>query len=122
MQKHPDAVELLAALAAFLERDVEPAVAADRALRFRVLIARSLLGSVSAELRAAPELRAAEREHLIALLDAAPDATLAQLDSELARRIRAGDVDEDAVRAHLMDTLRAWLEAVDPGFDLRLDL
>lgn len=122
MQQHPDAAELLDALAAFLDRDVEPAVAADRALRFRVLIGRSLLGSVSAELRAAPELRAAEREHLIALLDAAPDAALAELDAELARRIRAGDVDHHAVRAHLMDTLRAWLEAVDPGFDLRLDL
>jgi hypothetical protein len=120
MQRHPDPAELLDALAAFLERDVEPAVAADRALRFRVLIARSLLGSISAELRAAPELRAAERERLIALLDAAPDAPLAELDAELARRIRAGEVDHDAVRAHLMDTLRTWLEAVDPGFDLRI--
>jgi hypothetical protein len=122
MQKHPDPTELLDALAAFLQRDVEPAIAADRALRFRVLIARSLLGSISAELRNAPELRAAERERLIALLDATPDAPMAELDADLARRIRAGDLDHDTVRAHLMATLRAWLEAVDPGFDLRVDI
>lgn len=122
MQKHPGAAELLDAIAAFLERDLEPAVAADRALRFRVLIARSLTGSISAELRAAPALRAAERERLAGLLDAAPETSVKELDAELARRIRAGQVDEAAVRAHLMTTLRAWLEAVDPAFDLGLDL
>ena len=72
----PTPQELAEAVREFLEREILPTIG-DHRLKFRTLVAINGLGIAERELWATAE----ERE----------------LDWELARRIRAGDVPEDAV-------------------------
>ena len=85
MTDRPSAGELAEAVRDFLEREVLPTLD-DHRLRFRTLVAMNALSIV-------------ERE----------SAPLAESDWELARRIRAGDVPEDAIatlKAQVAEKLR----------------
>lgn len=108
MQQRPDLIALLQAVERFL-RDELPAAVADDRLRFRVLVAASLVGQSAAELSADAGRRAAS-------------ATMTARDAELAARIRAGDIDEAAVRRQLLDELGGFLAIISPRFDRRLDV
>jgi len=118
MQEKPDREELLAAISAFLMGELKPTVT-DARLSFRVLIAANLAQIVSNELREAPRHEAAERERLRQLLPDVATDDLRALQSELARRLRAGTVDATRARAHLIETLRDQLAVNNPFFDTR---
>jgi len=109
----------LAAVAEFLDGDVRPTIS-DKALRFRLLIASSLLRSVASERAQDAELREAEVERLGVLLGATAPWDLEELNALLVSDIRAGergDAAEAKVRSHLLKTLRERLAARNPRFD-----
>jgi len=86
----PTTAELVEATREFLETEILPTLT-DRRLRFRTLVAINALGIVQRELESEEEML--PREEL----------------EELARRIRSGDVPEDAperLRAHVAAKLR----------------
>ncbi len=91
MTDRPVAGELAAAVREFLESEILPTLD-DQRLRFRTLVAMNALGIVERE-SAAPE----------------------EPDWELARRIRAGKVPENAV-ALLKEQVREKLLVVNPSY------
>ena len=114
----------LAAVADFLDGDVRPTVA-DKALRFRLLIASSLLRSVASERAKDAELREAEVERLGVLLGATAPWDLAELNALLLSDIRDGDrsaATDTQIRAHLLRTLRERLAVRNPRFDTSAEI
>jgi Domain of unknown function (DUF6285) len=114
MQDRPTAVELLEAIREFLEQDVMPTV--EGRVRFHSRVAVNALGMLERELRLGPDLDAAERARLAALLG--HDADLATLTTELAGRIRDGSLDDgrDDVVAAVRESVRAKLLVSNPGY------
>jgi hypothetical protein len=114
MQDRPTAVELLEAIREFLEHDVMPSV--EGRVRFHSRVAINALGILERELRLGPELDAAERARLAALLG--HDADLPTLTAELARRIRDGSLDDrrDEVVAAVRESVRAKLQIANPDY------
>jgi hypothetical protein len=114
MQDRPTAVELLEAVREFLERDVMPAT--EGRVRFHSRVAVNALGMLERELRLGPELDAAERDRLAALLG--HDADLAALTAMLAGRIRDGSLDDrrDEVVDAVRESVRAKLLVANPDY------
>jgi len=114
MQDRPTAVELLEAIREFVEQDVMPAV--EGRVQFHSRVAINALGMLERELRLGPDLDAAERARLRALLG--HDADLATLTTELAGRIRKGSLDDrrDDVAAALRESVRAKLVVSNPNY------
>jgi hypothetical protein len=114
MQDRPTAVELLEAVREFLGEDVMPAV--EGRVRFHTRVSVNALGMLERELRLGPELDAAERARLGALLG--HDADLAALTAELAGRIRDGALDDrrDDVVAVVRESVRAKLLVSNPDY------
>jgi Domain of unknown function (DUF6285) len=98
MHDRPTALELIEAVTEFLSSEVLP-VATDHRLKFRTLVALNALAIASRELR--------EPSNTV-LLDESRRA-------ELARRIRAGDVPEDALPL-LKEQVAAKLRVSNPGY------
>lgn len=92
----PTPGELAEAVAEFLEREILPTLD-DHRLRFRTLVALNALGIAYREL-AGDEAQLSEEEA-----------------AELARRIRAGDVDE-AMLPRLKEHVAAKLRISNPGY------
>jgi Domain of unknown function (DUF6285) len=91
MPDRPTALELIEAVTEFLSTEVLP-TATDHRLKFRTLVALNALGIAARELSACNKV----------LLEPAEVA-------ELARRIRAGDVPDDALsllKEHVAEKLR----------------
>ena len=115
MQDRPDAQELLAAVRAFLEEQVVPALEGTR--QFHARVAANVLTIVGRELAEGDESDRREWRALGALLAkpaGAPPETRAALaeevhrrNDELAARIRAGDADDGPWRAAVLAHLRA---------------
>ena len=112
MQDRPTAVELLEAIREFLEQDVMPAV--EGRVQFHTRVAVNALGMLERELRLGPELAAAERARLGALLghDADLDALEERggdqhaIDEVVHRRFSPGERrlvanDEESAEGHL---------------------
>ena len=134
MHYAPDAPGLLNAVAAFLGKDVRPAVKQhDPALAFRILIAESLCRIVAGELQSEDMLDLMELGRLKELLPDVAEtwgetgrsrservAVIGKLNAALAERLRDGDHD-DAFRAsavdHLQQALREKLMVTNPRFD-----
>ncbi len=114
MQDRPTAVELLEAVREFLDQDVMPAV--EGRVQFHTRVAVNALGMLERELRLGPELDAAERARLGALLG--HDADLDALTAELASRIRDGSLDDrrDDVVTAVRDSVRAKLLVSNPDY------
>jgi hypothetical protein len=89
----PTARELVEAVGEFLEREILPTLD-DRRLRFRTLVALNALGIAGRELAELPD---------------------PQPDWELARRIRAGDVPEDALE-RIKAEIEAKLRVANPSY------
>jgi hypothetical protein len=98
MPDRPTALELIEAVTEFLTAEVLPA-AADHRLKFRTLVALNALGI------AYRELNSASNSLLLS-----PDEVAA-----LARRIRSGDVPEDAL-ATLKEHVGAKLRISNPSY------
>ena len=91
MPDRPTALELIEAVTEFLSSEVLPA-ATDHRLKFRTLVALNALGIATRELTASNNLLLSEDEV-----------------AAMARRIRAGDVPEDALpvlKEHVAEKLR----------------
>lgn len=114
MQDRPTAVELLEAIREFLEQDVMSSV--EGRVQFHTRVAINALGMLEREVRLGPELDAAERERLAALLG--HDADLRTLTIELATRIRDGSLDDrrDEVVAAVRASVHAKLLVANPDY------
>ena len=114
MQDRPDVQELLGAVRDFLRDDAMPQLEGRARLHARV--AANVIGLVQRELALAPASDAAERERLRALLGR--DGSLAELNGELARRIRAGGLStaDPTLREHLWATSLEKLAVDNPGY------
>jgi hypothetical protein len=97
MPDRPNALELIEAVTEFLQDEVLPA-ADDHRLKFRTLVALNALGIAARELEAGD--------------DASPGHEAA---AGLARRIRAGDPPDDALRV-LKEHVAAKLRISNPGY------
>lgn len=127
MQDRPTALELLAAVRAFLEDDVVPALEGRR--RFHALVATNVLGVVERELGGEEAQLAAEWGRLAPLLGEAGPApaglrelrrAVRALTGRLAERIRTGELDAaplaSAVRAHVRATVVEKLRVANPKY------
>jgi Domain of unknown function (DUF6285) len=114
MQDRPTAAELLEAVREFLEADVMRTV--EGRVRFHTRVAVNALGMLERELQLGPELDAAERQRLAALLG--HDGDLRQLTTELASRIRDGSLDDrrDDVVVAVRESVRAKLLVANPDY------
>ena len=114
MQDRPTAPELLDAMAAKLFSEVREWVPRER--RFQVLVLANLCAVTARELRAGGAPDAADLELFKGLGSKGEDARAAAAD--LARRIRAGDLDGDlvAVIARLREHVARKLEIARPGY------
>ena len=95
MTERPTAQELVEAIQEFLGGEILPTLS-DHRLRFRMLVAMNALGIVYRELAALPVVDDEEER-------------------ELARRIRAGDVQPGMLR-HVKADVEARLRVASPGF------
>jgi len=137
MQDRPDAHELAAAIATFLANDVRPAVPSE--LRFQVLVAANTCAILARELASDDDPVVEEAERLLALVGDDREAWLVETESgrrhladrdefralqdEVARAIRAGELDdrwEEAVEV-LRESVRAKLAVAHPGYDRLAD-
>ena len=124
MQDRPTAPELLDALAAMLFTDVREWVPRER--RFQILVAANLCAVVARETRAGAEPSVADARLFRSLLGADGDdpaaddaeAQAREAAAELARRLRAGDLDDDLdrVASELRAHDRRKLEIARPGY------
>lgn len=108
----PTVPDLLDVVRRYLEHDLLPV--ADSYHQFQLRIAARLLTTIGNELALGPQANEDERRRLVALLGR--EAGLAELNSELARRLRAGDfsVDDPALRAHLRRSTEDALRINNP--------
>ena len=123
MQDRPDAAELAQAVREFIEAEVLPGID-DPRLRFRTLVAANGLGILEREFAQGAPLVRREVESLARLLgytDPVPQGLeelhrrASDLNRELARRIRAGDVPEGAL-SHLLATVADKLRVASPRY------
>jgi hypothetical protein len=113
-QDRPTAAELVAAVRAFLEADVMPAV--EGRVAFHTRVAVNALGMVERELELGPAADRSERERAAALLG--HDGEPRELESELAGAIRRGErtYDDPAVVEHVRATVRDKLRVANPKY------
>lgn len=128
MQDRPTALELLAAVRAFLEDDLVPTLEGRR--RFHALVAANVLSVVERELAGEEEQLARQWDRLAALFGLEPSArpqaasalrgAVRDLETRLAERIRAGAADGGEfaarVRAHVRATVVDKLAVANPRF------
>ena len=114
MQDRPDARELLEAVRGFVLNDALPALEGRARLHARV--AANALALVQRELELAPASDAAERARLEGLLGR--QGSLAELNAELARRIRTGELgaERPELLAHLWSTALEKLAVDNPEY------
>jgi len=110
----PTTAELVTAVREFLEEHAMPQLEGRAAFHARV--AANALAIVARQLELAPAAEAAERERLGALLGS--DGSLDDLNRELCRRIRSGDLDLDTpgLVAHLRRTTLDKLAVDQPRY------
>ena len=114
LQDRPAAVELLEAVAGFLEQDVAPSL--DARLRFHARVAVNVLRILQREWVLGPGQSERQRALLAGLLGR--DGDLTELWAELARAIRAGVLDDrrDDVVAALREITAQKLAIANPGY------
>jgi hypothetical protein len=110
----PNATELIETVRELLQDKLLPTMTGHGA--FEVRIAANLLAIVLRELVHEPAAAKAERARLVALLGL--DGSTEQLETELVRRIRAGElsVDDEALRTHLRESVRDRLAVANPKY------
>ena len=114
-QDRPTASEFLTAITDFLREEATPALdKADPRLGFQMRVAVNSLAILEREGRLGPAADAREHERLRKLLGR--DGSLAELNRELARQLRAGERDETDVElmAHLEATTADKIAIANP--------
>ena len=123
MQDRPTLSELTLAVREFLETEIVPTLN-DPRLKFRVLVAMNALSIIARESELEePRLRQ-ECSELLTLLEfdsgvpvelSAVKTRLVEANTELARRIRTGEIPAGTFE-HLLRTQRAKLEVASPAY------
>jgi hypothetical protein len=108
----PDAATLLEAVVKYLDEELTPTLAGYH--RFQSRVAANVIRTVGREICLRAGQAAAERTRLEALLG--HDGEVEALNSELADRIRAGAIalDDEALRAHIRQSLSDALAINNP--------
>jgi len=110
-ESQPSAAELLAGVIEYLERDLLPTLEGRH--RFHLRVATNALAIVKRELERGPDIAAAERGRLVALLG--HDGDRSALNRELARRIRDGEIAlDDRLAEHLLRSIGEALSINNP--------
>lgn len=114
MQDRPDPQALLGAVREFLQNDAVPQLEGRAKLHARV--AANVVALVQRQLELAPASDDAERERLRALLGR--EGALTELNAELARRIRTGELalDDAGLLEHLWSVALEKLAVDNPGY------
>jgi hypothetical protein len=114
LDERPTATELVAAVADFLEREVQPAL--DGRLAFHTKVAANALRIVERELTAGPAAVEDDRARLRELTGT--DGALPALNALLAQRIRAGELpaDDPALRDHLARSVLSRIAIDNPRY------
>jgi hypothetical protein len=114
VQDRPSAIELLQAVRSFIQDQAIPRLEGRAAFHARIAV--NALAIVERGLDLGPAQDTAERERLEALLGRA--GSLGELNRELCRRIRAGDLALDApgLAEHLRETTLAKLAVDQPRY------
>src|SRR6187397_2610913 len=114
-QDRPTASELLTAIADFLREEATPALdRSDPRLAFQMRVAVNSLAILEREGRLGPQADSREHDRLKKLLGR--DGTLAELNRELARQLRAGerDASDSELMAHLDATTADKIAIANP--------
>jgi len=114
VEDQPSPIELLQAVRSFLQGQAIPRLEGRAAFHARIAV--NALAIVERGLELGPSHDAAEQERLEALLDRT--GTLHELNRELCRRIRAGEMDLDTpgLPQHLRETTLAKLAVDQPRY------
>ena len=114
MQDQPSAIELLRAVRSFIQDQAIPRMEGRAAFHGRIAV--NALAIVERGLELGPAQGDAERERLEALLGRT--GSLDELNRELCRRIRAGEMDLDSpgLAEHLRETTLAKLTVDQPRY------
>jgi hypothetical protein len=114
MMDQPSAAELVTAVREFLEKHAIPQLAGRTAFHGRV--AANALAIVARELEHGPAASEAERTSLEALLGM--DGTLEELNRELCRRLRVGQLDplDQGLARHLVRATLAKVAIDQPSY------
>lgn len=115
MQDEPGPHEILTIVAAFLREEVMPALSGRTA--FHVRVAANAVDLAARQAKLTPASDAAELARLRALL-ASPKGELAELNAELAGRLKRGEADlsDPAVREHLWRTTLDKVAVDQPNY------
>lgn len=116
MHDRPTAAELVESVREYLEKDV---MTGEGRVAFHARVAARVLAMVERELTSGQAPYAEDRERLTALLGhGADDASVRDLNIELARRIRAGELDDrtDQVFAVVRASVRSKLAVSNPEY------
>ncbi|HPF22879.1 MAG: DUF6285 domain-containing protein [Hyphomonas sp.] len=116
MHDAPSTAEMVEAVKRFIDDTAAPQLTGHAAFHARV--ASNVLGTVLRELAERPAAEAGEKDRLVALLDAGPDATLDALNRELCERIRSGaaGLSTPGLLDHLKTTTIAQLSVDQPNY------
>ncbi len=114
MQDRPKANDLLAALGAFLDKEVAPELSGHKAFNMRVAI--NVLAIVQREAEFGAQFAATEKKRLCDLLDT--DSSLEQLNEKLCDEIRAAHLDLSSPRLvhHLKKVMMGKLAIDQPRY------
>lgn len=114
MLDDPRGIEILDAVSRLMRETLIPALPAD--VVFQARVAANALDLVLRELRTGARLEDEARARLAALLGR--DAPLAELEAELSRRIRDGDIDlaSPQLLEHLWATTMAKMSVDQPNY------
>lgn len=114
MLDDPRGIEILDAVSRLMRETLIPALPAD--VVFQARVAANALDLVLRELRTGAHLEDAARARLVSLLGR--DAPLADLEAELSRRIREGEVDlaSPPLLEHLWATTMAKMSIDQPSY------
>ena len=116
MHDAPSTKELVEAVKRFIDDTASPQLTGHAAFHARV--ASNVLSTLVRELEQRPEAESAERARLVALLGAAPDTSLEDLNRDLCKRIQSGEMDlsSDGLLDHLKTTTIAQLSIDQPRY------
>ena len=116
MHDAPSTKELVEAVKRFIDDTAAPQLSGHAAFHARV--ASNVLSTLIRELEQRPEAESSEQSRLVALLDAAPDTPLEDLNRDLCSRIQSGEMDlsTDGLLDHLKTTTIAQLSIDHPRY------
>ncbi|MGB2177421.1 MAG: DUF6285 domain-containing protein [Hyphomonas sp.] len=116
MHDAPSTKELVEAVKRFIDDTAAPQLSGHAAFHARV--ASNVLSTLIRELEQRPDAESSEQARLVALLDAAPDTPLEDLNRDLCSRIQSGEMDlsTDGLLDHLKTTTIAQLSIDQPRY------